>query len=167
MLTIPQASSCDNFKIVMLKYFKFEGRARRSEFWFFKLSIYILNFLYLLIVQIIFKIKEGDTYNEKSFDIADSIPALVIYIILNVIFIIPNISVSVRRLHDVSRSGCYYFLNLIPVIGQLILLYFYLQDSHPDLNEYGPSTKYILPQSEFSRKTPFVNNNSSEMQEIR
>ena len=167
MLTIPQASCCDNLKIVMLKSFKFEGRARRSEFWFFKLSIYILNFLYLSIVQIIFKIKDADTYKEKSFDLADSIPALVIYIVLNVIFIIPNISVSVRRLHDVSRSGCYYFLNLIPVIGQLILLYFYLQDSHPDLNEYGPSTKYILPKNESSIKTPFVNNNLSEMQEIR
>ena len=164
MLTIPQASCCDNIKIVMIKYCQFKGRARRSEFWYFKLFIYIFNLLYSLLFQIINNIKNEENLDEE-YDITNNVVALIIFIIINAIFIIPNISVSVRRLHDVGRSGFFYFLNLIPVIGQLILLYFYLQDSFPDTNEYGPSTKYILP-SEFSRKTPFVNNSLNEMQEI-
>ena len=142
MLTIPQATCCDNIKIVMFKYCKFEGRARRSEFWYFKLSIYIFNLLYLSLFQIIHNIKNKEEL-DKEYDITKNKPAFIIFIIINVLFIIPNISVSVRRLHDVSRSGFFYFLNLIPIIGQLILLYFYLQDSFPDINEYGPSTKYL------------------------
>ena len=165
MLTIPQATCSDNIKLVMFKYFMFEGRARRSEFWYFKLTIYILNFLYLFIVQIIYNIKNDEDI-DKEYDISKNKTALIILIIINVIFLLPNITVSVRRLHDVSRSGLCYFLNFIPIIGQLILLSYYLQDSHPDSNEYGPSTKYILPQHDFSRKTPFVNNNSNEMQEM-
>ena len=157
MLTIPQATCCDNIKIVMFKYCKFEGRARRSEFWYFKLSIYIFNLLYLSLFQIIHNIKNKEEL-DKEYDITKNKPAFIIFIIINVLFIIPNISVSVRRLHDVSRSGFFYFLNLIPIIGQLILLYFYLQDSFPDINEYGPSTKYLLPQKDFS--------NLNEMQEI-
>lgn len=168
MLTVPQATCFDNFKISMMKYFKCEGRARRSEFWFFKLFVSIINFLYLTIVSIIFAIKNKDKSEKEKedFNIFDSIPVLIIYIVINVIFILPNITVSVRRLHDVNKSGCYYLLNLIPLIGSLILLYFYLQDSFPDSNEYGPSTKYILPVNDFSRKNPLINNNEKEMQDI-
>ena len=168
MLTVPQASCFDNFKITMKKYFKFEGRARRSEFWFFKLFVSIIILIYFFIVSIIFAIKNKDM-NEKEkeeFNIMDSTPVWIIYIVINVIFLIPNITVSVRRLHDVNRSGYFYLLNLIPFIGSLILLYFYLQDSFPDSNEYGPSTKYILPVNDFSRKNPLINNNEKEMQEI-
>lgn len=167
MLTVPQASCFDNFKISMIKYFKFEGRARRSEFWFFKLFVFIINLCYFFIISIIFAIKNKDMSEEEKekFNITDSTPVWIIYTVINVIFLIPNITVSVRRLHDVNRSGWFYLLNLIPFIGSLILLYFYLQDSFPDSNEYGPSTKYILPVNDFSRN-PLVNNNEKEMQEI-
>ena len=168
MLTIPQLSCCNNFKVSMIKYFKFEGRSRRSEFWYFKLTTSLINFVYLLIAKIILAIAYDKTEPEEieEIDLADSIPLLVIGIILGAIFIIPNITVSVRRLHDVGKSGYYYFLNLIPLIGTLILLYYYLQDSYPDKNEYGDSTKYIQPMNDFSRRTPFVNNNENEMKEI-
>ena len=165
MLTIPQASCSDNLKIVIFNYCNFKGRARRSEFWFFKLTIYIFNLLYLSIFQIIHNIRNDEDIN-KDYDIAKNKPAFIVLIVINVIFIVPSISVSVRRLHDVSKSGFFYFLNFIPLIGQLILLYYYLQDSFPDANAYGPSTKYLLSNNDFSRKTPFVNNNSNEMQEI-
>ena len=160
MLTIPQLSCIDNFKVSMIKYFKFEGRARRSEFWYFKLTTYIINFIYITIAKIILAIANDKTDpNEiEKIDISDSTPLLVIAIIIGVIFIIPSISVSIRRLHDVGKSGYYYFLNLIPLIGTLILLYYYLQDSDTDSNEYGASTKYIKPSNDFSRHTPLVNN---------
>ena len=136
MLTIPQASCSDNLKIVIFNYCNFKGRARRSEFWFFKLTIYIFNLLYLSIFQIIHNIRNDEDI-DKDYDITKNKPAFIILIIINVIFIVPSISVSVRRLHDVSKSGFFYFLNFIPLIGQLILLYYYLQDSFPDANAYG------------------------------
>ena len=168
MLTIPQQSCFINFKIAMIKYCNFEGRARRSEFWFFKLSIFIIDFIYVFISKLILAIVNNKTSAEEieKLEIVDSVPLLVIGIAIGAIFILPNISVSVRRLHDVGKSGYFYFLNLIPLIGTLILLYYYLQDSYPDANEYGDSTKYIQPVNDFSRKNPLMNNNENEMQEI-
>ena len=169
MLTIPQLSCMENFKIAMVKYAKLEGRARRSEFWFFRLFLYGINFTYLFIVAIIlYMLKKDENENDKEeieINIADSKVASVIYILINVFFIIPTITVSVRRLHDVGRSGFYFLLNLIPFIGTLILLYFYLQDSYPYDNEYGSSPKYISPQNDFSRKNPLINE-QNELQEI-
>ena len=65
---------------------------------------------------------------------------------IEIILMIPLITVSIRRLHDTGRSGCYYLLNFIP-FGSIILLIFFVEDSEQNLNEYGPSPKYILIQS--------------------
>ncbi|MBU3923152.1 DUF805 domain-containing protein, partial [Patescibacteria group bacterium] len=46
-----------------------------------------------------------------------------------------------RRLHDTNRSGLWWFLNLIPIIGGIILLIFTFQDSNPNSNKYGPNPK--------------------------
>ena len=52
--------------------------------------------------------------------------------------ILPALAASVRRLHDIGKSGWWVLLHLIPVIGFLVMLYFYLQPSEPGTNEYGP-----------------------------
>ena len=169
MLTVPQLSCWNNFKVAMVNYCKFSGRARRSEFWYFKLTFSLINVIYTLIAVIILAIKNNATDPEEieKIEIADNKPLYIIGIVIDAFFIIPNISVSVRRLHDIGKSGFYYFLNLIPLIGTLILLYFYIQDSYPGENEYGDSTKYIQPANDFSRKNPLmINNNENEMQEI-
>ena len=168
MLTIPQLSCFDNFKMSMLKYCKFNGRARRSEFWYFKLMLFFINSLYLLIASIIITIVKKKEEGDKEINIYENKVVVIIWSVIDCIFVLPSIGVSVRRLHDIGRSGYYYFLNLIPVIGTLILLYFYLQDSFPDSNEYGPSTKYIQPVNDFSRTNQLINNNNNEkeMQEI-
>lgn len=168
MLVIQQKSCMDNIKITMAKYCIFKGRARRSEFWFFKLSLFIINFIYLSLAKIILVLIYDDDEKEEdeSNDINDNVPALVIYLIIDLIFFMPNISVSVRRLHDVGKSGFYYFLNLIPIIGTIILIYYYLKDSEPDSNEYGVSVKYIPQTNDFSRRDPLVNNITNEMQEF-
>ena len=167
MLTIPRASCCGNFKISMIKYFDFKGRARRCEFWFFQLSIFIIQFICSTILVTILVLSKDEKENDKI-EITNNIPAFVVYLVIMAIFIIPNISVSVRRLHDIGKSGCFYFLNLIPLVGSIILFCYYITDSDPDSNEYGASTKYILPVNDFSRKKPLIytNNNENEMQEF-
>ena len=55
--------------------------------------------------------------------------------------IIPNISVTFRRLHDIGRSGWWWLLALICCVGQIILFVFALQDSQPGDNQYGPNPK--------------------------
>ena len=99
-------------------YWKLEGRARRSEFWFFALLGFILS----------------------------CIP-IVNFIAWFVLFI-PGITVAVRRLHDTGRTGWWLLLSFVPFFGPIILLIFYLIDSNPGDNEYGPNPKGVGPEPE-------------------
>jgi uncharacterized membrane protein YhaH (DUF805 family) len=51
--------------------------------------------------------------------------------------------VGVRRLHDTNRSGWFYLLAFIPIVGDIILLVFECEDSGEGSNRYGPSPKYV------------------------
>ena len=99
------------------KYFVIQGRASKSEFWWFQLlwsaSIFIM---------FIFEGKEQVTY--------------FFYGIIVIIFI-PLFTVGVRRLHDTGKSGFYYFWSLVPFIGSLIVLAFMLGDGTKGRNQYG------------------------------
>jgi len=55
--------------------------------------------------------------------------------------LIPTLAVTVRRLHDVDRSGWWIFINLIPLIGFIVLLVFAVTDGTPGSNRYGPNPK--------------------------
>jgi uncharacterized membrane protein YhaH (DUF805 family) len=55
--------------------------------------------------------------------------------------LVPGIAVTVRRLHDIGKSGWWGLVALIPLIGSLILIYFAVKDSQPETNEYGPNPK--------------------------
>ena len=55
--------------------------------------------------------------------------------------LIPSISVGVRRLHDIDKSGWYYFVQLIPAVGGFIFLYFMIKDGTPGSNQYGNNPK--------------------------
>jgi len=57
--------------------------------------------------------------------------------------LIPSIAVSVRRLHDINRSGWWLLIGLIPIIGAIILLIFAATDSQPGENQYGPNPRAI------------------------
>ena len=55
--------------------------------------------------------------------------------------LIPSLAVSVRRLHDTGRSGWWFLLAFIPLIGALVLIYFMVQDSQAGSNQYGENSK--------------------------
>ena len=55
--------------------------------------------------------------------------------------IIPNIAVGVRRLHDTDRTGLWMLLAFIPIIGSIVLLIFFLQDSQTGDNRFGANPK--------------------------
>jgi uncharacterized membrane protein YhaH (DUF805 family) len=64
--------------------------------------------------------------------------------IFTFVVLLPNIAVSIRRLHDYGKSGWWFLLSVIPfvnLIGIFVLLYFYVQDSQPGENQYGPNPK--------------------------
>ncbi|PZP56051.1 MAG: DUF805 domain-containing protein [Micavibrio aeruginosavorus] len=102
------------------KYVTFQGRASRSEYWYFAL----FNFLAGLIAGIIDAAIFGDTG------------------ILNLIVVLglflPGLAVGVRRLHDIGKSGWWLLISLIPLVGIIILIVFNCQKGDAESNIYGP-----------------------------
>lgn len=131
MQTLPSMSCTEAFKSCCQNYAKFTGRARRSEYWNFVLSVFLIEF----VIQFPFLFIFGA-------NIASSIISFIA-----LFFLIPSLAVGARRLHDIGKSGCYLWLILIPIPGVFILLYFFTLDSEERSNGYGPSPKYILPAS--------------------
>ena len=119
-----------NWYIAALKkYSVFQGRARRKEFWYF----FLFYFFYYFILAYIDNVT-------GSYDPQEGVGFLTsIYLIA---MIIPSIAVYIGRLHDINRSGKWFFLNFFPIIGNVLLLYFASQDSYPGNNKYGPNPKH-------------------------
>lgn len=110
------------------KYATFNGRASRSEYWYFALY----NFLLAIPVSVIF-VALVRSYGPGAFVIVG-----VLIAVIGLINLLPGISVCVRRLHDTGRSGWWYWIGLIPYIGVLVLFIFMLLSGDKGDNEYGP-----------------------------
>ena len=103
-------------------YFDFRGRASRSEFWYFALFQLIVYFAGIHVDNLLF----GSTSDRF------------ILAAISLVFFIPAISVLVRRLHDIGRSGWYALLGIVPpVFGVFWLIYWACRPSEPVSNAYG------------------------------
>lgn len=120
-------------KSVFSKYATFQGRASRSEYWFFYLFNILLE-IGLLIVGLIL----GAIVGDGTGALAGMGIAYVLFCIYGLIALIPSISVFVRRMHDIGRSGWWYWLALVPLVGVIVLLVFLLTGSDRGDNQYGP-----------------------------
>lgn len=128
-------------------YANFNGRSRRSEYWYVYLANTIISFIVSLFMII------GSTASLVNAAITDDfsfgglgvaiIVAWILYAIYSLVIFVPQLALSVRRLHDVGKSGLLLLLHLIPFgIGSIILLIFFVSDSEPRPNKYGPNPKY-------------------------
>ncbi|MFO7704726.1 MAG: DUF805 domain-containing protein [Halopseudomonas sp.] len=113
---------------VLRKYAVFSGRARRKEYWFFTLFSLLAMLLLSLIDGML-----GLVSSEAGTGLLSGIYALGVFL--------PSLAVTVRRLHDTSRTGWWILIALIPLIGALVLLVFTVLDSTPGSNQYGPDPK--------------------------
>jgi len=125
---------------VLKNYANFNGRARRSEYWFFVLfnvifSIVALIIDYLLGTRFDYEQAYGQSYI--------NIHLGYINIFYGLIMFIPGLAVLVRRLHDIGKSGWFVFICLIPLVGPIWLLVLLFTDSKPGVNQYGPNPKGI------------------------
>lgn len=110
------------------KYAQFQGRSRRAEYWWFTLFVVIVSVVLTLIDSALFGGEMG------GLGILSGIFSLAT--------IVPSLAVGVRRLHDTDRSGWWILIGLIPLIGAIVLLVFYVQDGTPGTNKFGPSPKH-------------------------
>jgi len=115
------------------KYADFEGRARRSEYWYFLLFTYITMFALMGIMFLFI----GTGLRDESI-----LGMIIIAILLIFLFamVIPSIALTVRRLHDSGKSGWWYLIAFVP-LGSLVLIIFMFLDSEPHTNQWGPNPK--------------------------
>jgi uncharacterized membrane protein YhaH (DUF805 family) len=113
---------------VLKNYAGFSGRARRQEYWFFVLFNFIIT-LALIFVDVFI----GTLNPQAGLGVLSGLYSLAVFI--------PTFAVTVRRLHDTSRTGWWLLIGFIPLIGAIVLLVFMFLDSTSGTNEYGPDPK--------------------------
>lgn len=111
----------ESIQVCIAKMLTFEGRARRSEYWYFVLFVAIVSAAMNLLL--------GQNNGIRS--------------VISIALSLATISVGVRRLHDIGKSGWWYLLYLVPVVGWIVLLVWDVRDSQPGDNQYGPNPKGI------------------------
>ena len=115
-----------NWYLAVLKnYAGFSGRARRIEYWMFTL----FNFIFAIVIALI------DILLLETNGILSILYTLGVFI--------PGLAVSVRRLHDVGKSGWFLFISLIPIIGAIWLLILMFTGGNVGENKYGKNPKEI------------------------
>ena len=113
---------------VLQQYAVFSGRSRRKEYWYFVL----FNVIVTLVLTIFDK--GIGTFNETTgYGVLSGIYSLAV--------ILPALGVAIRRLHDIGRSGWWILIGFIPLIGVIVLIIFFVKDSQPGDNQYGPNPK--------------------------
>ncbi len=110
---------------VLTNYANFQGRAIRSEFWYWAL------FYFLLTLAIDF----------VSF-VVHGIPVIhglvaIISVLVGLFLLVPSLAVEVRRLHDLDKSGWWLFISFVPLVGFIILIVWFCTPGTPGANRFG------------------------------
>lgn len=114
------------------KYADFNGRARRSEYWLFFLFYVGVSF----VLGIIGGIAMGPSDPTQPFSGAN-----ILGLLWGLAMFLPSLAVGVRRLHDTNRSGWWILIGIIPLIGAIVLIIFYVLDGTPGPNKFGSDPK--------------------------
>jgi uncharacterized membrane protein YhaH (DUF805 family) len=115
-------------KVVLENYANFNGRARRAEFWWYALANIIMAIIAMTLDSVL-----GTNIEPLPYGYA--------YIIYSLAVFLPGLAVGVRRLHDVGKSGWFYFIILVPLIGAIWLLVLFFTEGQHGENQYGPDPK--------------------------
>lgn len=110
---------------ILKHYVDFKGRATREEFWMYSLFITIIYIALGVISGVL----------------EDMVVLPTVITIFQLGILLPNIAIAVRRLQDINKSGWWLLISLVPIIGIIVLLIFYVKKGDEGDNEYGPSPK--------------------------
>ena len=113
-------------------YATFAGREARPAYWWWA--------LFLVLVSLVTRVLDGLLGSSivRTTQYGAEISVGIISGLVGLALLLPSIAVLVRRLHDTDRSGWWYWIVLIPVVGWLVLLYFLVSAGTPGDNRYGP-----------------------------
>ena len=105
-------------KTCFSNYFTIQGRAQRSEYWWYTLFIIIVTIIAMII------------------DAAISFPLF--YLIVALGTLAPSICAGIRRMHDKGKNGWWLLIGLVPIIGGLYILYMFVTRGTEGDNDFGP-----------------------------
>lgn len=114
---------------VLKQYADFTGRARRQEYWMFIL-FHVIAFIVAIIID-----------SSLGLSFGPEIPYGWFYVLYALATFIPALAVSVRRLHDIGKSGWWYLIGLIPLIGYIWLIVLFCTDGEHGTNKWGDNPK--------------------------
>lgn len=112
------------YTAVLKNYAGFSGRARRQEYWMFAL----FNFIIVFVLELL----------------AFLTKPLILFIVVGIYalaVLLPSLAVVVRRLHDTNRSGAWFFIAFVPLVGGIMLLVYLCTEGTRGPNQYGPDPK--------------------------
>ena len=123
--------------VVGHNYANFSGRATRAEYWWFTF-VNVVGVIAFMIPLIAFGRVADDSFSDLG------VLMIVAMVLIGLGLAIPGIAVTVRRLHDIDRSGWWYLIAVIPIVsyvGSFVILIFTIMDGSPCWNRYGPDPK--------------------------
>ena len=115
------------------RYADFSGRSRRKEYWMFVLLNWLMGMGVLFLMMLLYAMGLSETAMMTVLT-----PVFALYSIVALAFVIPGLAVTVRRLHDTDRSGWNILFGLIPLVGPILLLIWYVTEGTRGPNRYGP-----------------------------
>ena len=129
-------------------YADFSGRARRSEYWgtvlFNVIAQVVLSIVLVAVLVIWFSSTEMNA--DVSVVRLSLIMIKAVRSLYNLIWLLPGLAVAVRRLHDIGKSGLNVLWVFLPIIGWIMLLYWFCQDSELGENKWGANPKLVNPE---------------------
>ncbi len=117
------------FHVITKHYVDFQGRASRSEFWYYTLTQFLIVFFFEIISALFYF---SHLYYMQA-------GVIILLYLFDLAVFLPGLGVSVRRLHDTNRSGWFLLLSLLPIIGDIVLIVFFAERpvSQQAGNRYG------------------------------
>lgn len=120
------------FLKVLKQYADFNGRARRKEYWMFVLFMIIIYAIAMILDNIL-----GTTFKMAGVSMGYGY----LYTLVGLAALIPSLAVGVRRLHDINKSGWYILVGIIPFIGAIVLIVWFVKEGDHGPNQFGPDPK--------------------------
>lgn len=114
---------------VLSQYADFNGRARRTEYWMFTLISVIISVVLAILDSVL------DT-SPGGFGLLQGLYGLAV--------LLPSLAVGARRLHDTGRSAWWLLIGLIPLIGAIVLIVYFVFEGDRGPNAYGSDPKALV-----------------------
>jgi len=128
------------YKTAMFEnYANFSGRARRSEYWYFRLVTSLIFFVFIFLAVI------ASVIGGINLGLPIGLGLFFLYAIAS---IIPSLAVTVRRMHDIGKSGWTILVSLIPLAGPIWILVLLITEGEHGENYYGADPKMTIEEIE-------------------